>query len=59
MPGPISAKTYLSIELLTHVVTYHIQKLYKATFMNDDHQTKEFVVWIDESEVYKYVPYSL
>ena len=33
---------------------YYLQNLYEATFLMDDQKTNTFVVWIDESEVYRH-----
>lgn len=34
---------------------YYLQNLYDATFLMDNQKTETFLVWIDESEVYRHV----
>ena len=36
---------------------YYLQNLYEATFLMDDQKSNTFVVWVDESEVYRHVNY--
>ena len=38
---------------------YYLQNLYEATFLMIDQQSNPFVDWIDESEVYRHVTFTI